>query len=82
MNVGVFEAKNRLSELLDRAAQGEEVVITKHGKPAARLTPVRHSMTREDLEDLMARVRKSREELGFTVTWEELKRDRDEGRRF
>ena len=82
MNVGVFEAKNRLSELMERAAQGEEVVITKHGRPAVRLTPVRRAMTPEQIEDLMTRVREAREKLGFTVTWEELKRDRDEGRRF
>ncbi len=81
MNIGVFEAKNRLSELLERAAQGEEVVITKHGKPAARLTPVRRAMGPEAVADLMARVRKRRERLP-PVTWEELKQDRDAGRRF
>ena len=35
--VGTFEAKNRLSELLDRVESGEEVTITRHGKPVARL---------------------------------------------
>jgi len=35
--VGVFEAKTHLSTLLDRVAAGEEVVITKHGRPVARL---------------------------------------------
>ncbi|MGH8241722.1 MAG: type II toxin-antitoxin system Phd/YefM family antitoxin [Steroidobacteraceae bacterium] len=38
--IGAFEAKNRLSELLDAAENGEEVVITKHGRPVAKLTPV------------------------------------------
>jgi prevent-host-death family protein len=37
ITVGVFEAKTHLSSLLDRVAEGEEVVITKHGKPVARL---------------------------------------------
>lgn len=37
--VGAFEAKTKLSELLDRVEQGEEIVITRHGKPAARLVP-------------------------------------------
>ena len=37
--VGVFEAKTRLSELLDRVATGQEVVITRHGVPVARLIP-------------------------------------------
>ena len=38
--IGAFEAKNRLSELLDAAENGEEVMITKHGRPVARLVPV------------------------------------------
>lgn len=41
ITVGSFEAKTRLSSLLDRVANGEEVVITKHGRPIARLVPER-----------------------------------------
>ncbi len=38
--VGIFEAKTRLSELVDQVAtSGEEVVITKRGRPVARLLP-------------------------------------------
>ena len=37
----VAEAKNTLPKLIDRALQGEEVVITRHGKPVAELKPVR-----------------------------------------
>jgi prevent-host-death family protein len=36
----VADAKNRLPKLIDRALQGEEVVITRHGKPVAELRPV------------------------------------------
>ena len=39
MNVGVDEAKSRLSELLQQVRSGKEVVITSHGKPIARLVP-------------------------------------------
>ena len=35
----VAEAKNTLPKLIDRALQGEEVVITRHGKPVAELRP-------------------------------------------
>jgi prevent-host-death family protein len=38
--VGLYEAKTHLSELVEAAAGGEEIVITKHGKPMARLAPV------------------------------------------
>lgn len=37
--VTAFEAKTRFGELLDRVANGEEVVITRHDKPVARLVP-------------------------------------------
>ncbi|MDX8410910.1 MAG: type II toxin-antitoxin system prevent-host-death family antitoxin, partial [Mariprofundaceae bacterium] len=40
MKVAVRELKDHLSEYLRRAAAGEEVVITSHGRPVARLTPV------------------------------------------
>jgi hypothetical protein len=39
ISVPVFEAKTRLSELLQQAQQGEEIVITRHGVPMARLVP-------------------------------------------
>lgn len=37
----LYEAKTQLSTLVDRAAAGEEFVITKHGKPMAKLVPFR-----------------------------------------
>jgi prevent-host-death family protein len=38
-SIGAFEAKTHLSSLLDEAERGEEIVITKHGRPVARLVP-------------------------------------------
>jgi len=38
-HVGTFEAKNRLSALLDMVEAGEEVTITRNGKPVAKLIP-------------------------------------------
>lgn len=37
--VGAFEAKTHLSELLDRVAKGERILITNRGKPVAVLIP-------------------------------------------
>jgi prevent-host-death family protein len=37
--IGAFEAKNRLGALLDRVEQGEEIVITRRGRPVAKLIP-------------------------------------------
>jgi prevent-host-death family protein len=41
MQVGVHEAKTKLSALLRRVAAGEEIVIARGGKPIARLVPVK-----------------------------------------
>lgn len=38
--VGLFEAKTHLSELVARAEKGDEVVITRHNKPVAKLVPM------------------------------------------
>ncbi|MEO9188944.1 MAG: type II toxin-antitoxin system prevent-host-death family antitoxin [Acetobacteraceae bacterium] len=38
--IGAFEAKTHLSEILDRVQRGERVTITRHGKPVAQLVPV------------------------------------------
>ena len=40
LQVGAYEAKTRLSQLIAKAAQGEEIVITKHGVPIAALVPI------------------------------------------
>ena len=40
MQVNIHTAKARLSDLIHRAEAGEEVVISRRGKPAVRLVPV------------------------------------------
>ncbi len=39
MNVGMHEAKTNLSQLVERALAGEEIILTRRGKPAVRLVP-------------------------------------------
>ena len=36
----MHEAKTKLSQLVERAERGEEIVITRNGKPAAKLIPI------------------------------------------
>jgi prevent-host-death family protein len=55
--VSAFEAKTRFGELLERVARGEEVVITRHDKPVARLVPegaLRIDDVRRSVEGLRA----------------------------
>jgi prevent-host-death family protein len=45
-SVNVYEAKTHLSQLLDRAAAGEEIVIARAGRPVARLVALREASSR------------------------------------
>jgi prevent-host-death family protein len=47
LEIGAFEAKNKLSHLLDLAEKGEEIIITRHGKQVARLLPIDKPFDRE-----------------------------------
>ena len=40
MKVSVYEAKSKLSQMINRALEGEEVVITRNGEETVKLTPV------------------------------------------
>jgi prevent-host-death family protein len=50
MIVSVRESKARLSELMARAVEGEEVIITVRGQPTARLVPVNSAGSRTDMK--------------------------------
>ena len=94
--VGAFEAKNTLGGLLDRVERGEEIVITRHGKPIARLVPnagrIDRSQARAAFERIRQRARqlyksranhqdRDRDKDGDKeFDWETLKKWRDEGR--
>ena len=46
MQVNIYEAKTRLSELVEQASRGETVVIAKSGTPMAKLVPLSHGPKR------------------------------------
>lgn len=57
-----FEAKTRFGELLERVAAGEEIVITRHDRPVARVIP--EGMPRRDgVRDAVAGLRALREQI-------------------
>lgn len=78
--VGAFEAKNTLSALLDRVAHGEEIVITRHGKPVARLIPNVGRIDRAQAEAAVARIRARAQNIKAGFNWDTVKADRDAGR--
>jgi len=80
--VGAFEAKNRLGQLLDLVERGEEVVITRRGRQVARLVPAERAINRDQARAALRRIRDraERQKLG-PFEWLEWKAYRDEGRR-
>lgn len=79
--IGAFEAKNKLSELLSRAERGEEVVITRRGRAIAKLVPFTGTRDRERARQAAQAIRRRAKKFGGKFDWEEWKKYRDEGRR-
>jgi len=59
--VSLYEAKTHLSHLVDRAVRGEEVVITRHGRPVARLVAAAPARARRRLGALRGKIRVARD---------------------
>ena len=91
--IGLFEAKNKFSELVDRAERGEEIVITRRGKAVAKLAPAgelssqqrsRHAAQRLRKRALQAAqdIRNLAQEMNLgPFDWDEWKKYRDAGRK-
>ena len=84
--VSAFDAKTRFGELLERVTKGEEVVITRHDKPVARMVPegarrledVRRAVT--GLRDLQQRILR-RGKAKVRLSNREVRSAIEEGRR-
>lgn len=91
ISFGEFEAKTKFSELLDRVAGGEEIVVTRHGKTVARIVPEAAPDAEAELKAkeakaaaIMAefvRVREMLRREGVSFTADEIIELRDLGRR-
>ena len=80
-SVGTFHAKTHFSQLLDRVARGEEITITKHDRPVARLVPADRP-TREHLAGVFRQMDALRKSLPKSKDKGVLKDLINEGRRF
>lgn len=54
--VGAYEAKTHLAKLLDRVSEGQEITITRHGVPVARLVPA-HQPDQRTIQETCRRIR-------------------------
>jgi prevent-host-death family protein len=76
--IGAFEAKNTLGSLLDHVEQGEEIVITRHGRPVARLVPNTRRIDQETSLAASDRIRQRVSSLRLgAFDWSLLKSERD-----
>jgi prevent-host-death family protein len=55
--IGAYDAKTHFSQLLERVAGGEEITITRHGLPIARLVPARPSASAQARREAIATMR-------------------------
>jgi prevent-host-death family protein len=77
-SIGLFEAKQKLSELVERASEGERIGITRRGKLAAYLVPARAEVDLKEAFDGIERIRKRAKPLPKGMTIKDLI---EEGRR-
>ena len=75
--VGVYDAKTNLPRLLEEVERGATIVITRHGKPVARLMPV--APERPSVAETIAAIREARK--GRTLGGVTVKELINEGRR-
>ena len=80
MNVGSYEAKTKLPQLLEMASRGESITVTRHGVPIAMIVPApgNRMMTKEQLVEAIMAHRKGRK-LGPGVKIKDLI---NEGRKY
>lgn len=79
-SVGLFQAKNRLSELVEKASKGEEIMITRRGEPVAMLVPARRR-SRRSAREVIEHIRQTRKGARLPQGFN-LRRLIDAGRRF
>jgi len=78
--IGLFEAKQRLSELVERAGEGEQIGITRRGKLAAMLVPA-HENKKVNLKEIFADIEQIRKRAKPLPKGMTIKNLIEEGRR-
>ena len=82
-HVGIFEAKTNLSRLIEQVEKGQEVTITRHGKPVVKLVRARGELTPEQIaerKEAIERLQEIASRLKINATQDEIKAWINEGR--
>jgi prevent-host-death family protein len=75
--IGAFEAKTHFSALLDDVERGEQIIITKHGREVAKLSPI-GSVNKLSVLEAIQSIKEFQRHHILGLDWKEL---RDEGRK-
>jgi prevent-host-death family protein len=76
--IGAFQAKTHFSALLEKVEKGEQIVITKHGHPVAKIVPIDGKNNEHVCRAIRQLKEFSKEHTLGNLNWKDL---RDEGRR-
>ena len=82
--ISLYDAKAKLSRLVSEAERGAEFVITRHGKPVARIAPLPPEASGNGTKSFTERLRELHETMrarGQTFTSDEIIEMKNEGRR-
>lgn len=75
------DAKTHLPQLLDEVERGETIVITRHGRPIARLVP-EADRRRAEIDQTISNIQAMRQSTTNKLTLEEILSSRHEGHRY
>jgi prevent-host-death family protein len=78
LTVGSFDAKTHFSELIKKVEKGEQIIITKHGHPVAKIVPIQVISKEKSKSVIQELLDFSKSHTLGGLDWKEL---RDEGRK-
>ena len=78
--IGIYDARSRLSELVERVEAGEEVILTRRGQPVVRMVRAEAEARNKTRADAVRRIRALRKRMNLRITQAEIRRAIVKGR--
>lgn len=78
--VGIYDARARLSELVERVEAGEEVILTRRGQPVVRMVRAEAAARRKARSMAVNRIRALRKRMNLEISRAEVRRAVAKGR--
>lgn len=78
--IGIYDARSRLSELVERVEAGEEVILTRRGQPVVKMVRAEAEVRNKTRADAVRRIRALRKRMNLRITQAEIRRAIVKGR--